>query len=94
MTAASSQVEHQVKVQIVSNWFIDQHSEFTGRALDLSPTEQLWETRFMDVPSTNLQQLCDDVISLMAKGGGAQCYEGIPNEMAGVCEVISCSVIP
>ncbi len=61
------------KAQIISDWFLEHDNEFTllkwpPQSLDLSPIEHLWdvverEIRIIDVQPTNLQQLCDAIMS-------------------------------
>ena len=63
------------KAQISSNWFLEHHNEFSvlqwpPQSPDLNPTEHLrdvveQEIRIMDVQPTNLQQLCDAIMSIM-----------------------------
>ncbi len=65
------------KAQIISDWFLEHDNEFTllkwpPQSPDLNPIEHLWdvvewEIRIMDVQSTNLQQLCDAIMSIWTK---------------------------
>ncbi len=65
------------KAQIISDWFLKHDNEFTllkwpPQSLDLKPIEHLWdvverEIHIMDVQPTNLQQLCDAIISIWTK---------------------------
>ncbi len=65
------------KAQIISDWFLEHDNEFTSlkwppQSPDLNPTEHLWdvverEIRIMDVQPTNLQQLCDAIMSIWTK---------------------------
>ncbi len=65
------------KAQIISDWFLEHDNEFTllkwpPQSPDLNPIEQLWdvverEICIMDVQPTNLQQLCDAIMSIWTK---------------------------
>ncbi len=65
------------KAQIISDWFLEHDNEFTllkcpPQSPDLNPIEHLWdveerEIHIMDVQTTNLQQLCDAIISIWTK---------------------------
>ncbi len=65
------------KAQIISDWFLEHDNEFTllkwpPQSPDLNPIEHLWdvverEIHIMDVQLTNLQQLCDAIISIWTK---------------------------
>ncbi len=65
------------KAQIISDWFLEHDNEFTllkwpPQSPDLNPIEHLWdvverEIHIMDVQTTNLQQLCDDIMSKWTK---------------------------
>ncbi len=62
------------KAQIISDWFLEHDNEFTllkwpPQSSDLNPIEHLWdvverEIHIMDVQMTNLQQLCDAIMSI------------------------------
>ncbi len=62
------------KAQIISDWFFEHDNESTllkwpPQLPDLNPIEHLWdvverEIRIMDVQPTNLQKLCDAIMSI------------------------------
>ncbi len=65
------------KAQIISDWFLEHDNEFTllkwpPQSPDLNSIEHLWdvverEIHIMDVQPTNLQQLCDAIMSIWTK---------------------------
>ncbi len=65
------------KAQIISDWFLEHDNEFTllrcpPQSPDLNPIEHLWdvverEIHILDVQPTNLQQLCDAIMSIWTK---------------------------
>ncbi len=65
------------KVQIISDWFLEHDNEFTllkcpPQSPDLNPIEHLWDVEereilIMDVQTTNLQQLCDAIMTIWTK---------------------------
>ncbi len=65
------------KAQIILDWFLEHNNEFTllkwpPQSPDLNPIEHLWdvverEIHIMDVQPTNLQQLCDAIMSIWTK---------------------------
>ncbi len=74
--ATSSRIMHRHKAQIISDWFLEHDNEFTllkcpPQSPDLNPIERFgmwWNERFiMDVQPTNLQQLCDAIVSIWTK---------------------------
>ncbi len=62
------------KAQIITDWFIEHDNEFTllkwpPQSPDLNPIEHIWdvverEIHIMDVQPTNLQELCDAIMSI------------------------------
>ncbi len=62
------------KPQIISDWFLEHENELSllkwpPQSSELNPIEHLWdvverEIRIMDVQPTNLQQLCDAIMSI------------------------------
>ncbi len=65
------------KAQIISDWFLEHDNEFTllkwpPQSPDLNPMEHLWdvverEILIMDVQLTNLQQMCDAIMTIWTK---------------------------
>ncbi len=60
------------KAQIISDWFLEHDNEFTllkwpPQSPDLNPIEHLWDVVDVDVQLTNLQQLCDAIMSIWTK---------------------------
>ncbi len=68
---------HRHKAQIISDWFLEHENEFTllkwpPQSPDLNPIEHLVdvverEIHIMDEQPTNLQQLCDAIMSIWTK---------------------------
>ncbi len=88
------------KAQIISDWFLEHENEFTllkwpPQSPDLNPIEHLWdvverEIRIMDVQSTNLQQLCDAIMTIWTKLS-EECFqhlvESMPQRIKAVLKV-------
>ncbi len=78
------------KAQIISDWFLEHDNEFTllkwpPQSPDLSPIEHLWdgverEIHIMDVQPTNLQQLCDAIMSIWTKIS-EECFQHLVESM-------------
>ncbi len=78
------------KAQIISEGFLEHDNEFTllkwlTQSPDLNPIEHLWdvverEIHIMDVQMTNLQQLCDAIISILTKIS-EECFQHIVESM-------------
>ncbi len=72
------------KAQIISDWFLEHDNEFTllkrpPQSPDLNPIEHLWdvverEILIMDVQTTNLQQLCDAIMTIWTNIS-EQCFQ-------------------
>ncbi len=75
LMATSSRIMHHItKLKII--WFLDHDNEFTllnwpPQSPDLNPIEHLWDVMereiIMDVQPTNLQQLCDAIMSIWTR---------------------------
>ncbi len=78
------------KAQIISDWFLEHDNEFTllkwpPQSPDLNPIEHLWdvverEILIMDVQTTNLQQLCDAIMSIWTKIS-EECFQHLVESM-------------
>ncbi len=78
------------KAQIISDWFLEHDNEFTllkwpPQSPDLNPIEHLWdvverEIHIMDVQPTNLQQLCDAIMSIWTKIS-EECFQHLVESM-------------
>ncbi len=78
------------KAQIISDWFLEHDNEFTllkwpPQSPDLNPIEHLWdvlerEIHIMDVQPTNLQQLCDAIMSTWTKIS-EECFQHLVESM-------------
>ncbi len=78
------------KAQIISDWFLEHDNEFTllkwpPQSPDLNPIEHLWdvverEILIMDVQTTNLQQLCDAIMTIWPKS-----LRNVSNTLLNLC---------
>ncbi len=78
------------RAQIISDWFLEHDNEFTllkwpPQSPDLNPIEHLWdvverEILIMDVQPTNLQQLCDAIMSIWTKIS-EECFQHLVESM-------------
>ncbi len=78
------------KAQIISDWFLEHNNEFTllkwpPQSPDLNPIEHLLdvverEIHIMDVQPTNLQQLCDSIMSIWTKIS-EECFQNLVESM-------------
>ncbi len=78
------------KAQLISDWFLEHDSEFTllkwpPQSPDLNPIEHLWdvvewEIHIMDVQPTNLQQLCEALMSIWTKIS-EECFQHLVKSM-------------
>ncbi len=78
------------KAQIISDWFLEHDNDFTllkwpPQSPDLNPIEHLWdvverEIHIMDVQTTNLQQLCDAIMSIWTKIS-EECFQHLVESM-------------
>ncbi len=78
------------KAQIISDWFLERDNEFTllkcsPQSPDLNPIEHLWdvverEIHIMDVQTTNLQQLCDAIMTIWTKIS-EECFQHLVESM-------------
>ncbi|MDF4304838.1 transposase [Vibrio parahaemolyticus] len=78
------------KAQIISNWFLEHDNEFTvlqwpPQSPDLSPIEHLWdvverEIHIMALQPTNLQLLCDVIMSIWTKIS-EECFQHLVESM-------------
>ncbi len=78
------------KAQNISDWFLEHDNEFTllkwpPQSPDLNPIEHLWdvverEIHIMDVQPTNLQQLCDAIMSIWTKIS-EECFQHLVESM-------------
>ncbi len=85
------------KAQIISNWFLEHVNEFTllkwlTQSPDLNPIEHLWdvverEIGIMDVQPTNLQQLCDAIMSIWTKIS-KECFQHLVESMPQIIKAI------
>jgi len=85
------------KAQIISDWFLEHDNEFTllkwpPQSPDLNQIEHLWDTdeweiRIMDVQPTNLQQLCDAIISIWTKIS-EECFQHLVKSMPRIIKAV------
>ncbi len=78
------------KAQSISDWFPEHDNEFTllkwpPQSPDLNPIEHLWdvvkqEIHIMDVQPTNLQQLCDAIMTIWTKISD-ECFQHLVESM-------------
>ncbi len=73
------------KAQIISDWFLEHDNEFTllkwpPQSPDLNPIEVEREIRIMDVQLTNLQKLCDAIMSIWTKIS-EECFQHLVESM-------------
>ncbi len=78
------------KAQIISDLFLEHDNEFTllkwpPQSPDLHPIEHLWdvverEILIMDVQTTNLQKLCDAIMSIWTKIS-EECFQHLVKSM-------------
>ncbi len=88
------------KAQSISDWFLEHDNEFTllkwpPQSPDLNPIEHLWdvvkrEICIIDVQPTNLQQLCDAIMTIWTKIS-EECFqhlvESIPRRIKAVLKL-------
>ncbi len=85
------------KAQIISDWFLEHGNEFTllkwpPQSPDLNPIEYLWdvverEIQIMDVQPTNLQQLCDAIMSIWTKIS-EECFQHLVESMTRIIKAV------
>ncbi len=78
------------KAQIISDWFLEHDNEFTllkwpPQSPDINPIEHLWdvveqEIHIIDVQPTNLQKLCDAIMSIWTKIS-EECFQHLVESM-------------
>ncbi len=78
------------KAQIISDWFLEHDNEFTllkwpPQSPDLNPIEHLWdvverEILIMDVQTTNLQKLCDAIMTIWTNIS-EECFQHLVDSM-------------
>ncbi len=83
------------KVQIISDWFLEHDNEFTllkwpPQSPDL--IEHLWdvmerEIHIMDVQPTNLQQLCDAIMSIWTRIS-EECFQHLVESMPRIIKAV------
>ncbi len=90
LMATSSRIMQRHKTQIISDWFLEHDNEVTllkwpPQSPDLNPIEHLWdvveqEICIMDAQPTNLQQLCDAIMSIWPKS-----LRNVSNTLLNIC---------
>ncbi len=88
---------HCHKAQIISDWFLEHDNEFIflkwpPQSPDLNPIEHLWdvverEIRIMDVQLTNLQKLCDVIMSIWTKIS-EECFQHLVESMPQIIKTV------
>ncbi len=89
---------HRHKAQIISDWFLEHDNEFTllkgpPQSPDLNPICTFnWdvverEICIMDVQPTNLQQLCDAIMSIWTKIS-EQCFQHLAESMPQIIKAV------
>ncbi len=98
LMTTSSRIMHIChKAQIISDWFLEHENEFTllkwpPQSPDLNPIEHLWdvvewEIHIMDVQPTNLQQLCDAIMSILTKVS-EECFQHLVESMPRIIKAV------
>jgi len=85
------------KAQIISDSFLEHDNDFTllkwpPQSPDINPIEHLWdvverEIRVMDVQPTNLQQLCDAIMSIWTKIS-EECFQHLFESMPRIIKAV------
>ncbi len=85
------------KDQIISDWFLEHDNEFTllkcpPQSPDLNPIEHIWdvmerEIHIMDVQTTNLQQLCDAMMTIWTKIS-EECFQHLVESMPRIIKAV------
>ncbi len=91
------------KDQIISDWFLEHDNEFTllkwpPQSPDLNPIEHLCdvverEIHIMDVQTTNLQQLRDDIMSIWTKIS-EECFQHLVESMPWIIKAVLKQAVP
>ncbi len=78
------------KAAIISDWFLEHDNEFSllkwpPQSPDLNQIEHLWDVverkiRIMDVQLTNIQQLCDAIVSIWTRIS-EECFQHLVESM-------------
>ncbi len=78
-------------------WFLEHDNEFTllqcpPQSPDLNPIEHLWDVeewkiRIMDVQLTNLQQLCNAIMSIWTKIS-EECFQDLVESMPRIIKAV------